>query len=147
MIKIENRKAGFNYEILEKIEAGVILKGSEIKSLREGKASLKESFARVENGELFLFSFYVTPYPAALEKHDPLRKKKLLLKKEEIKRLSRKTEEKGLTIVPLSVYCNSRGFAKVRIALAKGKKLYDKRSDFKKKEVEREIERKLKNRR
>jgi len=146
MIKIENRKAGFNYEILEKIEAGVILKGSEIKSLREGKASLKEAFARVENGELFLFSFYVAPYPAALEKHDPLRKKKLLLKKGEIKRLDRKTEEKGLTIVPLTVYFNSRGFAKVRIALAKGKKLYDKRSSLKKKEIEREIERKLKNR-
>ncbi|RKY31425.1 MAG: SsrA-binding protein [Candidatus Omnitrophota bacterium] len=143
-MRIENKKAFHDYEILERIEAGIVLKGAEVKSLREGKASLKDSYGKIENGEIFLHNFYIAPYPASFEKIDPLRKKKLLLHKNQIIRLGRKVEEKGLTIVPLSVYFNSKGLAKVEIALAKGKKLYDKRKEIKKREVEREIQRRLK---
>jgi len=144
-IRIENRKAFHDYEILERVEAGIVLKGSEVKSLREGRANLKDAYAKVENGEIFLHNFYIGEYPNSLEKHDPFRKKKLLLKKQEIRRLERKVEEKGLTIIPLSVYFNERGLAKVEIALAKGKKLFDKRRALKEREIRRQIERKLKN--
>ena len=143
-MRIENKKASHDYEILEKVEAGIVLKGAEVKSLRDGRASLKDSYGKVENGEIFLYNFYIAPYPASFEKIDPLRKKKLLLKKNQIIRLGRKVEEKGLTIVPLSVYFNSKGLAKVEIGLAKGKKLYDKRKEIKKREIEREIQRRLK---
>ncbi|HOL22011.1 MAG TPA: SsrA-binding protein SmpB [bacterium] len=143
-MRIENRKAYFNYEILEKIEAGLVLRGPEVKSLREGKGSIKEAFGRIENGEVFIHNFYIAPYPASFEKPDPLRKKKLLLGKREIKRLSRKLEEKGLTLIPLAVYFNKRGLAKVEIALAKGKKLYDKREKIKERDVQRDIERRMK---
>jgi len=143
-MRIENRKAYFNYEILEKIEAGLVLRGPEVKSLREGKGSINEAFGRIENGEVFIHNFYIAPYPASFEKPDPLRKKKLLLGKREIKRLSRKLEEKGLTLIPLAVYFNKRGLAKVEIALAKGKKLYDKREKIKERDVQRDIERRMK---
>jgi len=146
MQQIENKKAFLNYEILERAEAGIALKGAEVKSLREQRASIKESFARVENGEMFIYSFSIQQYPNAREKIDPLRKKKLLLKKNEIAWFRKKTEQKGLTIVPLSVYFNKRGLAKISIGLARGKQLYDKRSDIKKREIDREIERKIKNR-
>ncbi|MBN1444982.1 MAG: SsrA-binding protein SmpB [Candidatus Omnitrophica bacterium] len=143
-MRIDNKKAHFDYEIIEKIEAGIVLQGPEVKSLREGKGSIKESFARIEDGEVFLYNFYVAPYPAALEKPLPLRKKKLLLNRREIKKLTRKGEEKGLTLVPLAVYFNKRGLAKVEIALAKGKKTYDKRQKIKDKDLKRDIDRKLK---
>ncbi|MDD3726689.1 MAG: SsrA-binding protein SmpB [Candidatus Ratteibacteria bacterium] len=143
-MRLENRKAYFNYEILDKIEAGLVLKGPEVKSLREGKGSIKESFGRIENGEAFLHNFYIAPYPASLEKIDPLRKKKLLLGRREIKRLNRKLEEKGLTLIPLAVYFNKSGLAKVEIALAKGKKLYDKRERIKERDIQRDIERRTK---
>lgn len=145
-MRIENRKAGFNYEFLEKIEAGLVLKGPEVKSLRDGKGSIAEAFGLVEEGEVFLHGFYIAPYPCSLEKPDPLRRKKLLLGKREIVWLGKKTNERGLTIVPLAVYFNRDGRAKVLIALAKGKKLYDKRLDIKKKETDREIHRRLKRR-
>lgn len=144
-MKIENKKAFHDYEILERLEAGIVLKGSEVKSLREGRANLKDSYGKVENGEIFLHHFYISEYPNSFKKHNPFRKKKLLLKKQEIRRLERKTEEKGLTIVPLSVYFNEKGLAKVEIALAKGKKLFDKRRALKEREVKRQIEKKLKN--
>lgn len=143
-MRLENRKAYFNYEILEKLEAGLVLKGPEVKSLREGKGSIKEAFARIENGECFLHNFYIAPYPASFEKPDPMRKKKLLLGRREIKRLGRKLEEKGLTLIPLAVYFNKRGLAKVEIALAKGKKLYDKREKIKERDIQRDMERRLK---
>lgn len=143
-MRIENKKVYFDYEIIEKIEAGIALQGPEVKSLREGKGSIKESFARIENSEVFLHNFYVAPYPAALEKPLPLRKKKLLLNKREIKKLARKGEERGLTLVPLAVYFNKKGLAKVEIALAKGKKTYDKRRKIKERDLKRDIDRKLK---
>ncbi len=143
-MRIENKKAYFNYEIIEKIEAGIALQGPEVKSLREGKGSIKESFARIENGEVFLHNFYVAPYPAALEKPLPLRKKKLLLNRREIKKFTKKGEEKGLTLVPLSVYINKRGLVKVEVALAKGKKTYDKRQKIRERDLERDMGRKLK---
>ncbi len=143
-IKIENRKARHNYEIIEKTEAGIVLKGPEVKSLREGRANLKDSYGKVINGEMFLFNFYISPYPNSLEKINPLRKKKLLLHKKQILKWGQKAEEKGLTIVPLSVYFNENGIAKVEIALAKGRKIYDKRKAIKERELKREIERKMK---
>jgi len=143
-VKIENRKARHDYEIIEKTEAGIVLKGPEVKSLREGRANLKDSYGKVINGEMFLFNFYISPYPNSLEKINPLRKKKLLLHKKQILKWGQKAEEKGLTIVPLSVYFNENGIAKVEIALAKGRKIYDKRKAIKERELKREIERKMK---
>ncbi len=143
-MRLDNKKAYFDYEIIEKIEAGIVLQGPEVKSLREGKGSIKESFARIEDGEIFLHNFYIAPYPAALEKPLPLRKKKLLLTRREIKRLIRKGEEKGLTLIPLAVYFNKRGLAKVEIALARGKKMYDKRQKIKERDLKLDIERRLK---
>jgi len=143
-IKIENRKARHDYEIIEKTEAGIVLKGPEVKSLREGRANLKDSYAKVISGEMFLFNFYISPYPNSLEKINPLRKKKLLLHKKQILKWGQKADEKGLTIVPLSVYFNEDGIAKVEIALAKGRKIYDKRKAIKERELKREIEKKMK---
>ncbi len=143
-MQIENKKAFFNYELLEKIEAGIVLKGPEVKSLRIGKASIKESFAKIENGEVYLHNFYIANYPNSFEKDNPLRKRKLLLTKREIKRISRKVEEKGFTIIPISVYFDKKGLAKVQIAVAKGKKLYDKRKTIKERELKRTIDRRLK---
>jgi len=143
-MKIENKKAYHDYEILERIEAGIVLKGSEVKSIRDGKIAFKDSYARVENGEVFLYNFYISRYPCSLEKLNPVRKRKLLLKKNEIRRLERKVSEKGLTIVPLSVYFNNKGIAKIEIGLVKGKKLFDKRKSLKEKEIKRQIERKMK---
>jgi len=143
---IENKKAFFDYELLEKIEAGIALKGPEVKSLRMGRGSIKEAFAKIEKGEVFIYNFYIANYDAAFEKENPLRKKKLLLTRREIKRISRKIEEKGLTIIPVSVYFNKNGLAKVNIAVAKGKKLYDKRRSIKERDLKRTIDRRLKER-
>ncbi|MCM8784800.1 MAG: SsrA-binding protein SmpB [Candidatus Omnitrophica bacterium] len=144
-MKIENKSAYHNYEILEKIEAGIVLKGSEVKSIREGKISFKDSYAKVENGEVFLHNFYIAPYQSSFEKINPLRKKKILLHKNEIRRIEKKISEKHLTLIPLSVYFNNRGLAKIELAIAKGKKLFDKRKELKEREIKREIERKMKN--
>jgi SsrA-binding protein len=145
-VEIKNKKAFYDYEILERYEAGIELKGSEVKSLREGKANLRDSFVRIENGEAFLFNAYIAPYShGGLFNHEPTRKRKLLLHKSEIKRLLGKSMEKGLTIIPLRIYFNERGKVKVEIALAKGKKLYDKRETIKRREQEREARRAMKN--
>ncbi len=145
-IEIKNKKAFFDYEILERYEAGIELKGSEVKSLREGKANLRDSFVRIENGEAFLFNAYIAPYShGGLFNHEPTRKRKLLLHRSEIKRLLGKSQEKGLTIVPLRIYFNDRGKVKVEIALARGKKLYDKRETIRRREQEREARRAMKN--
>lgn len=140
----QNRKAWHDYEIQEAYEAGLVLQGSEVKSLREGRANLKDSYAGVKGGEIYLYNFHISPYPQAGPfNHDPLRPRKLLLHKREIKKLLGKTTEKGLTLVPLRVYF-SRGLAKVELALAKGKKLYDKREELKRRAAKMELERSLK---
>ena len=138
-IVCQNRKARYDYIIDEIYEAGIVLVGPEVKSLREGRASLKESYARVKDGELFLHNMHVTPYPFAHHLNiDPTRIRKLLMQKREIKRLIGKTEEKGYSLIPLSIYL-SRGIIKVGLALAKGKKKYDKRYILKEKEMKREL--------
>jgi len=143
--EIKNKKAFFDYEILEKYEAGIELKGTEVKSLREGKANLRDSFVRIENDEAYLFNTYIAPYSHGnLFNHEPTRRRKLLLHKKEIKRLLGKSQEKGLTIIPLRIYFNKRGKAKVEIALAKGKKLYDKRETIKRRDLEREAQKAMK---
>ena len=139
-----NKKARHEYEILETYEAGLVLKGPEVKSLRAGKASLNEAFARVDDGEVWLYGMHVSPYdPAARWNDDPTRPRKLLLKSAEIRRLIGATREKGLALVPLELYFR-RGYAKVALALARGKKLHDKRETLRRKTHEREIERELK---
>ncbi|MDO8526374.1 MAG: SsrA-binding protein SmpB [Deltaproteobacteria bacterium] len=140
----ENRKAGFHYHFVEKFEAGLVLQGSEVKSLRDGKANLGDAYASIDNGELWLLKCHISPYsPAANMNHDPLRKRKLLLKRKEIERLVGQLEEKGLTLVPTKLYFKE-GRAKVELALAKGKKLFDKRESLKKKEDRRNIARAMK---
>jgi SsrA-binding protein len=135
-----NKKAGHNYYLDEFMEAGIVLLGSEVKSLREGRASLVDSYARVKKGEVFLYNLHITPYPFAHHiELNPVRTRKLLLKKREIKRLIGKTVEKGYSLVPTKIYFK-RGRAKVEIALAKGKKKYDKRRALKEKELKREMD-------
>jgi len=136
-----NRKARHEYEILETFEAGMALKGPEVKSLRDGKASFQDSYAMVERGEVWLYSLHVSPYEQANRfNEDPLRVRKLLLNRHEIRRLVGKVEEKGLALVPLEIYF-LRGRAKVQLALARGKKLHDKREALKRKQLEREARR------
>jgi len=135
----QNRKARYDYFIDEVYEAGIALVGPEVKSLREGRASLKDSYARTKNGELFLHNMHITPYPFAHHLNlDPTRTRKLLMQKREISRLIGKTEEKGYSLIPLSVYL-LRGRLKVELALAKGKKKYDKRHILKERELKREL--------
>jgi SsrA-binding protein len=143
--EIKNKKAYHDYEILEKYEAGIALKGTEVKSLREGKANLRDAFVRIENGEAYLFNAYIAPYSHGnLFNHEPTRKRKLLLHKSEIKRLFGKSQEKGLTIIPLRMYFNEREKVKVEIALARGRKKYDKREAIKRRELEREAQKAMK---
>lgn len=139
-----NKKAYHDYFIDETYEAGVALHGTEVKSLRMGKCSIKESFVRIENGEVFVYGMHVSPYEKGnIFNKDPLRIKKLLLHKYEINKLAGKVAEKGYTLVPLQVYFKD-GKAKVEIGLARGKKLYDKRQDIAKKDLRRETEREFK---
>ena len=135
-----NKKARNDYDILETYEAGIELKGTEVKSLREGSVSFKDSFCKVKGGEIFLINLHIAPYKhAGVFNHDPERPRKLLLHKREIKRLAGKVQEEGVTIIPLKIYFNDRGIAKVEIAVAKGRKKYDKREKIKKKEIERRL--------
>ncbi|HYA43259.1 MAG TPA: SsrA-binding protein SmpB [Syntrophobacteraceae bacterium] len=137
----QNRKAFHDFEIGERFEAGIVLLGTEVKSLREGRANLKDSYARVKRNEVFLFGLHISPYShASFENHDPERTRKLLLHKSEIKRLLGKTQERGFSLVPLKLYFRE-GKAKVEIALARGKKEYDKRESLKRKEEARELDR------
>ena len=139
-IVCQNRKASHDYIIDEVLEAGMVLLGPEVKSLREGRASLVDGYARVRNGEVFLYNMHITPYPYAhYQNLDPVRTRKLLLNKSEIKRLIGKTREKGFSLIPLKVYF-SGGRAKVEVGLAKGKRKVDKRHSLKEKEMKREIE-------
>jgi len=142
----ENRKARHDYHILETYEAGMELKGTEVKSLRSGKANLKDSYAQVENGELYIFNMHISPYEQGNRFNvDPVRPRKLLMHKREIMRLLGKTKEKGLTLVPLKVYF-TRGRAKIELALAQGKKLYDKREAAAERSAKRDIEKAIKER-
>lgn len=141
-----NKQAFRNYHIDDTYEAGIALVGTEVKSLREGQANLKDSYARIKDGEVFLHDMHISPYTHGNRaNHEPLRKRKLLLHKREIRRLYGKTSERGLTLIPLRVYFKN-GKVKVEIGLAKGKKLYDKRADIKKRDDQREMERALKSR-
>jgi SsrA-binding protein len=135
-----NRQASFRYNLLEKLEAGIVLQGSEVKSLRNGSVQLKDAYAEVRDGELWLRNMHIAPYEPARDGHDPERPRKLLLHKREIERLIGKTAEKGLTIVPTRIYFNGPR-AKVEIAVAKGKDVHDKRRSIKDREVKREMER------
>ena len=138
----ENRKARFDYEILETFEAGLVLTGTEVKSIREGRVSLKDAYVDVQDGELYLVNMYVAPYPMAAEmfQHDPERPRKLLLHRYEINRIIGKLSQRGLTAVPLKLY--ARGpWIKAEIALVRGKRKYEKRESIKRRELEREIER------
>ena len=140
----QNKKAHFEYFLEELFEAGISLSGTEVKSLRQGKCSLKESFVRIENAEAFLYNMHISPYEQGnIFNKDPLRTRKLLLHKSEIKRLLGKVKTAGYTIVPVKIYFKGN-YAKVQIALAKGKKLYDKRDDLAKKDQRREAEKAFK---
>ena len=146
--EIRNKKAYFNYEILEKVEAGIELLGTEVKSLRQGTARLKDAFAHMKDGELYLLHVHISQYgPAAKFNHDPERPRKLLLHKREITRLASKVKEKGLTLLPLKIYFNSRGIVKVTLGLGRGKRKYDKRDAIRKRDQRREMERETRRKR
>lgn len=142
----KNKQARFNYEIDETYEAGIVLTGSEVKSCRQGKANLTDSYGRVKNGEIFLYDLHISPYShAGYSQHEPLRVRKLLLHHQEIKRLTGKTKERGYTFVPLALYFRN-GKVKVEMGLGRGKKLYDKREDIKKRDMKREAAQEFKQR-
>jgi len=144
---ISNRKARRDFEILETYEAGIELKGTEIKSIRERQASLNDSFGRVDKGEVYLYNFHVSPYEFGnINNTDPLRPKKLLLKKSQISNLYLQTKAKGTALVPLELYFKG-GLAKIKLGLGRGKKLFDKREDIKKREVELEMKRAMRGKR
>ena len=141
-INIRNRQANFEYEILDKYVAGIVLTGTEIKSIREGKVNLQDGYCYINNGEVFVKGVNITPYAQGTHyNHEATRERKLLLKRSEIKKLEGKVEEKGLTLVPLRLFINDRGLAKLEIALGKGKKLHDKRESIREREAKRELSR------
>ncbi len=142
----QNKKAYHDYFVEETFETGIVLQGTEIKSIRAGRVNLKDSYARVQNGEVFLYGMHVSPYEQGNRyNHDPLRERKLLLHRREINKLIGETKEAGYALVPLKIYLKN-GYAKVLLGLARGKKNYDKREDLKKKEAKREIERAFRDR-
>lgn len=146
--RILNKKVRYDYEILETLEAGIALTGSEVKSLRAGKASLDEAYAYVRDGELWLISCNISPYPmAGYAQHKPTRERKLLVHKRQLRKLEGKVVLKGFTIVPLAIYFNERGIAKVSIALARGKTHADRRADLKKRQHDRDMAQELRRRR
>ncbi len=142
--KMENRKAFFDYEIIEKVEAGMALLGSEVKSLRQGGADLKGAFARVDGDECWLVGCNIAPYKqAGVRNHEPLRKRKLLLHRRQIKKIDGKLQQKGLTLVPLRIYFSDNGHAKIELALATGKRQYDKREKIKNREQKRDMDKSM----
>jgi SsrA-binding protein len=143
----ENRKASHDFHLFETFEAGIVLLGTEVKAIREGRVNLRDSFARVEAGEVFLYNVNISPYShRGYANHEPLRRRKLLLHREEIRKLTGKTTEKGMTLVPLRLYYKD-GRVKVAVSLARGKKEYDKRETIKRREVDRETRAAIKSRR
>lgn len=143
-VNIENRRAKFDYQFLEKLVAGMVLTGTEIKSIREGKAALVDSYCYFRNGELFIKNMNITEYSKGTHyNHEPNRERKLLLSKAELRKMDKKLKDQGLTIVPVRLFISESGYAKLEIALARGKKEFDKRETIKKRDTEREINRKL----
>ncbi|SKC86951.1 SsrA-binding protein SmpB [Ohtaekwangia koreensis] len=141
-INIRNRQASFEYELLDKYVAGMVLMGTEIKSIREGKVNLQDGYCYFNNGEMFVKGINITPYAQGTHyNHDATRERKLLLKRSEIKKLEGKIEEKGLTLIPTRLFINDRGLAKLEIALGKGKKLHDKRDSIRERDAKRELNR------
>jgi SsrA-binding protein len=140
-----NRQASYRFNLLERFECGIVLTGTEVKALREGKAQLKDAYATLRDGEVWLIGLYIPPYgPAARDNHEPERPRKLLLHRSEIERLVGRTHERGLTLVPTRIYFSGpRSRAKVEIALARGKDLYDKRESIRKREMARDVQREL----
>ena len=139
---ISNRKASFEYHFLQTYTAGMVLTGTEVKSLREGKGNLSDAYCLIENGELWMRNMHISEFKqGSYNNHDPKRQRKLLLKKSELKKMLSRLREKGITMIPVKVFFNERGFAKVEIALARGKKQFDKREDMKKKDAQREMDR------
>jgi len=140
-IVAENRKARYNYHIEDTFEAGLVLKGTEVKSLRSGRANLKDAYARVINGEIFVYQMHISPYPFAYYgNHDPLRPRKLLLHNYEIKKLYSKANEMGYSLIPLQLYFKG-GKAKMKLAIARGKRKYDKRESLRRRDEKREMDR------
>src|SRR4026209_499741 len=143
-----NRKAYHDYFIEEKFEAGIMLQGTEVKSLRDGRVNLQDSYASVKGNEIFLHHCHISPYSHGnIMNHEPLRTRKLLLHRKEINKLLGKTQQQGLTIIPLRIYFSKRGFAKIELGLAKGKKQHDRRESIKTREAGREVERAMKEKR
>ena len=141
-INIKNRQAGFEYELLDRYVAGMVLMGTEIKSIREGKVNLQDGYCYLTNGEVFVKGINITPYAQGTHyNHEATRERKLLLKRSEIRKLEGKVEEKGLTLVPTRLFINDRGMAKLEFALAKGKKIHDKRDSIKERDAKRELSR------
>jgi len=141
-INIRNRQAGFEYELLDKYVAGMVLTGTEIKSIREGKVNLQDGYCYFNRGELYVKAVNITPYAQGTHyNHDATRERKLLLKRSELKKIETRTEEKGLTLVPTRLFINDRGLAKLEFALAKGKKMFDKRATIKDREAKRDLHR------
>ncbi|MFZ0040073.1 MAG: SsrA-binding protein SmpB [Solirubrobacteraceae bacterium] len=140
-----NRQASYRYNLLERFECGIVLTGTEVKSLRDGKAQIKDAYATIRDGEVWLIGLYIPPYgPASRENHDPERPRKLLLHRREIERLEVRTNERGLTLIPTRLYFSGpRSRAKVEIALAKGKDLFDKRQSIRKRDMARDVQREL----
>lgn len=139
-INIRNKQASFEYELIEKFIAGMVLRGTEIKSIREGKVSLTDGYCYFSNGELFAKGVSITPYAQGTHyNHESARERKLLLKKSELAKLESKVEEKGLTLLPIRLFINERGLAKLEIALGRGKKIHDKRQSIKERDVKREL--------
>jgi len=142
-----NRKAFHNYHLMDKWECGIALSGGEVKSLRAGGASFADAFAHIDKGELYLYNFHITPYEqASYLKQEPSRPRKLLVHAKELERINGHLTRGGLTLIPTKIYFNKRGWAKVEVAVAQGKKLYDKREDIKKKDIKREIDRSVRHR-
>lgn len=145
--QVTNRKARRDYDILDSLECGIELKGGEVKSLRQGRMNIDDSFARIEKGEVILFNAHISPYEEASYLNvEPKRPRRLLLHKKQIKKLTGSLTQRGLTLVPLKVYFNVRGYAKVELGVGRGKKLYDKRDDVKRRELDRALHRTLRKR-
>lgn len=144
-LEIKNKKAGFQYELLYDFVAGIVLTGTEMKSIRNGKASIMEAFCVVRNGEMFIRNMYIAEYEnGSYNNHNPRRDRKLLLNRVEIRKVEKKLKDKGLTIIPSKLFVNEKNLAKVRIHVARGKKLHDKRHDLKEKATKREMNRAMK---
>ncbi len=139
MITFTNKVAAYNYFLINEFEAGVVLRGTEIKSIRAGKVNFKDSYARIEDTEAWLYNLHISHYEKGnINNHDPERKRKLLLNKREIGKLTKLMDEKGFTLIPKDLYINEKGLCKITLAVAKGKKLFDKREDIKKRDILRE---------